>query len=101
MPIDPVAAADALLNAGAHSYDELTFRADVVRWSPAEVKAFLDRVISASPGHNLRLKGIRMLPTWFTAVGAQGDSSHGGKYAGVPVAVSGVDFDTIELVFRP
>jgi hypothetical protein len=41
-----------------------------------------------------------MPSSWFESLGARGDPVRGGKYSEIPVAVPGVDFDTLELVFR-
>ncbi len=100
MAVDPIAAADALLNAVKNADSEVTFRANIADWLTTQVREFVDHIIAEHPRHDLRLRGMRMPSSWFESLGARGDPARGGKYSEIPVAVPGVDFDTLELVFR-
>jgi hypothetical protein len=100
MTVNPIAAADALLDAVKNGDSEMTLRANIADWSTTQVREFIDHIIAEYPHHDLRLRGIRMPSSWFESLGARGDPVRGGKYSDVPVAVPGVDFNTLELVFR-
>ncbi len=100
MAVNPIAAADALLDTVKNADSEMTLRANIADWSTTEVREFIDHIIAEYPRHDLRLRGISMPSSWFESLGARGDPARGGKYSNVPVAVPGVDFNTLELVFR-
>ncbi|MGY4408187.1 hypothetical protein [Bradyrhizobium sp. USDA 3315] len=81
--------------------DELITTCRVENWFACEVKALLDLVIAESGGRKLGLKEIRLPRNWFTAIYAEGPSDKEDTYNGVPVVVTSIEFDIIELVFLP
>jgi hypothetical protein len=80
--------------------EDMTSTTRVENWTPYEVKGFLDNLVAESGGRKLRIKGLRMAPKWFTAVGASGDGSRGGTYKGLPVTAASADSPSVEIVFH-
>lgn len=73
------------------SPEELVTTSRVENWFASEVEAFLEHVIAESGNRKLSVAGVRMPPNWFAAIGAS---------TAVPVTMTDIEFDTIEVVFR-
>jgi hypothetical protein len=92
---------DRALEAARLAGGETAFRADVNNWPKELVGKWVDISKDIADDHGLKLAGVRTDSFGFFKIGATQDCVNGGFYNGVPIVMTEVPFDTVELVFRP
>jgi hypothetical protein len=79
----------------------LTVNFDIGDWPDEMVRETVDQILANSDQYKARLKGIRTDTAGFAKFGIDMDSPNSGRYQGIPVVMTYVPFDTMELVFPP
>jgi hypothetical protein len=102
MPIDAEHLAQSLLEAAYHAGGDLNVSLETSLWIPHQVHVLMDRLVAGLRAHKLRIKGVRCDAGTFAKFEVERDVVNSGVYNGVRlVMTSDVDFDTLEIVFRP
>jgi hypothetical protein len=101
MPFDARQLATDVLGAAYQAGGTLTVTFDIGDWPDEMVRETVDHILTDRDQYKLRLKGIRTDTAGFAKFGIEMDTSNSGRYQGIPVVMTAVPFDTMELVFAP
>ena len=101
MPVNTVEKAREILTEAYGVGDECTVCQVVTGWDGPTILRLLDSVIDDLDSRRVSLLGIRITQTDLNKTGLKRDRRHSATYRGVRLVESVIDFDTIELDFRP
>ena len=101
MPVNTEAFAKAIVEKARKTGSEFTERVDVSHWSSELIRELVDRLLAKISGAGFRVKGIRTDTVGFNKFGVERDMGDSGLYNGVPVVITAVGFDTVEIVVAP
>ena len=101
MPVNTVEKAGEILTEAYGVGDECTVCQVVTGWDGPTILRLLDSVIDDLDSRRVSLLGIRLTSTDLDNTGLQRDRQNSATYRGVRLVVSAINFDTMELDFRP
>ena len=101
MPFNTVEKAREILTKAYDAKDKCTVCQDVTGWDGPTILKLLDSVIDVLDPRRVSLLLIRITQTDLNKTGLERDSPSSAPYRGVRLVEAPIDFDTIELDFRP